>query len=47
MYVNIIIYIQVILFVAKKPALSEVQRFVFDSLLKNLLTKDNTFTSIK
>ena len=27
----------------KKPALSEVQRYVFDSLLKHQVTRDNTF----
>ena len=31
----------------KKPALSEVQRYVFDSLLKHQLTRDNTFALIR
>ena len=31
----------------KKPALSEVQRYVFDSLLKHQLTRDNTFDLIR
>ena len=31
----------------KKPALSEVQRYVFDSLLKHQLTNDNTFALIR
>ena len=30
----------------KNPALAEVQRYVFDSLLKNQLTRDNTFALI-
>ena len=33
--------------VAKKPALSEVQRYVFDSLLKHQLSRDNTFALIR
>ena len=36
--------IRVILFVAKKPALSKVQRYVFDSLLKHQLTKRQHFS---
>ena len=31
----------------KKPALYEVQRYVFDSLLKNQFTRDNTFALIR
>ena len=31
----------------KNPALSEVQRYVFDSLLKHHLTRDNTFSLIR
>ena len=31
----------------KNPALSEVKRYVFDSLLKHQLTRDNTFTLIR
>ena len=31
----------------KKPALAEVQRYVFDSLLKHQLTRDNTFALIR
>ena len=31
----------------KKPALSEVQRYVFDSLSKRQLTRDNTFALIR
>ena len=31
----------------KKPALSEVQRYVFDSLLKHQVTRDNTFALIR
>ena len=31
----------------KNPALSEVQRYVFDSLLKHHLTRDNTLSLIK
>ena len=31
----------------KKPALSEVQRYVFDTLLKHQLTRDNTFALIR
>ena len=31
----------------KNPALSEVQRYVSDSLLKHHLTRDNTFSSIR
>ena len=30
----------------KNPALAEVQRYVFDSLLKHQLTRDNTFALI-
>ena len=40
-------FIRVILLVAKKPALSEVQRYVFDSLLKHQLTRDTTFALIR
>ena len=35
--------IRVILLVLKNPALSEVQRSVFYSLLKNQFTRDNAF----
>ena len=31
----------------KNPALSEVQRYVFDSLLKHHLIRDNTFALIR
>ena len=31
----------------KNPALTEVQRYVFDSLLKHQLTRDNTFALIR
>ena len=31
----------------KNPALSEVQRYVFHSLLKHHLTRDNTFSLIR
>ena len=31
----------------KNPALAEVQRYVFDSLLKHPLTRDNTFALIR
>ena len=31
----------------KNPALTEVQRYVFDSLLKHQLTRDNTFVLIR
>ena len=31
----------------KNPALSEVQRYVFDTLLKHHLTRDNTFSLIR
>ena len=31
----------------KDPALSEVQRYVLDSLLKHHLTRDKTFSMIK
>ena len=31
----------------KNPDLSEVQRYVFDSLLKEKLTRDNTFSLIR
>ena len=31
----------------KNPAFTEVQRYVFDSLLKHLLTRDNTFALIR
>ena len=31
----------------KKSAISEVQRYVFDSLLKHHLTRDNTFALIR
>ena len=40
-------FILVILLVAKKPALSEVQRYVFHSLFKHQLTRDNTFALIR
>ena len=30
----------------KNPALSDVQRYVFDSLLKHFLTRDNTFAQM-
>ena len=41
-------FIRVIFLVAKKnPALTEVQRYVFDSLLKHQLTRDNTFALIR
>ena len=38
---------QVILLVGKKPASSEVQRYVFGSLLKHQLTRDNIFGLIR
>ena len=31
----------------KNPVLTEVQRYVFDSLLKHQLTRDNTFALIR
>ena len=31
----------------KSPALTEVQRYVFDSLLKHQMTRDNTFALIR
>ena len=31
----------------KNPALSEVQRYVFDSLLEHYLTRDNTYSLIR
>ena len=31
----------------KNPALTEVQRYVFDSLLKHQVTRDNTFALIR
>ena len=34
-------------FLLKNPALTEVQRYVFDSLLKDQLTGDNTFALIR
>ena len=34
-------------FLEKNPALSEIQRYVFDSLLKRNLIRDNTFASIR
>ena len=34
-------------YIKKTPALSEVQRYVFDSLLKHQLTRDNTFALIR
>ena len=40
-------FIRVIVLVAKKPALSEVQRYIFYSLLKHQLTRDNTFALIR
>ena len=32
---------------SQKPALSEVERYIFDSLLKQQLTIDNTFALIR
>ena len=40
------IFIRVIFLVGKNPALSEVQRYVFYSLLKHHLKRDNTFSLI-
>ena len=40
-------FLRVIRLVAKKHALSEEQRYVFDSLLKYKLTRDNTFALIR